>query len=287
MSPTDSVSVILVTFNSQGTIERCVRSIPRSGPELAVQVIVVDNGSTDGTLESVRQSIPDAVILQNETNLGFAAACNQGAESATGEWLFFLNPDVVLDTDSLNTLITTMKRMQRVGLASMRLRFPDGSFQANCRNFPTVTNLLFSRGSVMGRLLWSRLDPKATTYTLADFPDVTAVPAVSATAAAINRELFRSMHRFDSRYFMYMEDTDLCYRLHLHKHQNLFVPRAGAIHEWGKGAEGGKITRAWHHHQSVLKYFLKFQPTGFALIVLPAILIVNFLVVCLLPQRRK
>ncbi len=287
MSPTDSVSVILVTFNSQGAIERCLRSIPQSAPGLAVQVVVVDNGSTDGTLESVGQSIPDAVILQNRTNLGFAAACNQGAASATGEWLFFLNPDVVLDAGSLTTLITHMRTTRRVGLATMRLRFPDGSFQANCRNFPTVTNLLFSRGSVMGRLLWSRLDPKATAYTLPDLADVTAVPAVSATAAAINRELFHSMHRFDSRYFMYMEDTDLSYRLHLHKHQNLFVPQAGAIHEWGKGAEGGKIARAWHHHQSVLKYFLKFQATGFALIVLPAILMVNFLLVCLLPQRRK
>ncbi len=85
------------------------------------------------------------------------------------------------------------------------------------------------------------------------------------------------MQRFDSRFFMYMEDTDLSYRLHLHKHQNLFVPQAGAIHEWGKGAEGGKIARAWHHHQSVWKYFLKhFQANGFSLIVLPAILIGQF-----------
>jgi GT2 family glycosyltransferase len=254
---------------------------------MIVEVIVVDNGSVDGTLTTIERAFPRAIVVGSDRNLGFAAACNLGATKATGEWLFFLNPDVELHIGSLASLIATMKRMQKVGFATMRLQFPDGSFQANCRNFPTVTNLLLSRGSVMGRLVWSRLDPHTTVYTLPDYPDVTVVPAVSATAAAIRRDLFMNMQGFDTRYFLYMEDTDLSYRLHLHRHQNLFVPQAGAVHGWEKGAGGGKVARAWHHHQSVLKYFLKFQATGFALIVLPAILMLNFFVVCLLPQRRK
>lgn len=287
MSQVDSISIIIVTYNSQETIEACLGSIATSAPGLTTELIIVDNGSTDGTLDIVRQVDSSAVVVRNEQNLGFATACNQGAAKASGEWLFFLNPDVELDNGSIATLLATMRRMPPVGLATLRLRFPDGTFQANCRNFPTVTNLLFSRGSVMGRLLWSRVDPHATVYTLPDHPDVTAVPAVSATAAAINRDLFHALQGFDTRYFMYMEDTDLSYRLHLYKHRNLFVPQAGAVHGWGQGAAGGKIFRAWQHHQSVWKYFLKFQATGFALIVLPAILMLNFFLVCLLPQRRK
>ncbi len=287
MAQSDSLSVIIVTCNSEATIVACLQSIGPAAPGLSYEIIIVDNGSTDQTLALVAQTAPTATIIRHQTNLGFAAACNAGAAKATGGFLFFLNPDVVLDVGSLTALLSAMNRYQKVGLATMRLRFADGSFQANCRNYPTVTNLLFSRGSVMGRLLWEKISPKATVYTLPDYPEVTVVPAVSATAMAVRSELFRIMRGFDPRFFLYMEDTDLSYRAHLHRHQNLFVSEAGASHGWGRGSGGGKVFRAWHHHQSVWRYFLKHQATGFALIVLPAILLVNFFLVSLLPERRK
>lgn len=287
MAESDSLSIIIVTFNSAGTIAGCLRSIPFAAPGLSPEIIVVDNGSADSTLEMVAKSCPSAVIIRNESNTGFAAGCNVGALQARGKILFFLNPDCLLDSNSLTELLAAMYRYKNIGLATMRLRNPDGTFQANCRNFPTVTNLLFSRGSVIGRLLWERLDGKATVYTLPDYSDVTIVPAVSATAMAMPRALFRVIHGFDPNFFLYMEDTDLSYRAYLLKSQNIFVPQAGAVHGWGSGAEGGKVFRAWHHHQSVWRYFLKHQPTGFALIILPAILMLNFLLVCLLPGRKK
>ncbi len=287
MAEPDSLSIIIVTFNSAGPLIECLRSLPDAAPEITQEIIIVDNGSTDEIAAVVAKVCPEAALIQLEKNRGFAAACNVGASKARGEWLLFLNPDCVLDPGSVRRLIAAMRRYSNVGLATMRLRNPDRSFQANCRNFPTVTNLLFSRGSVMGRLVWEKLSSKATVYTLPDYSDVTIVPAVSATAMGVSRRLFQALKGFDERFFLYMEDTDLSYRAYLHKRQNIFVPEAGAVHGWGSGAEGGKVFRAWHHHQSVWKYFLKHQPTGFALIILPAILMVNFLLVCLLPGRKR
>ncbi|MBK7143173.1 MAG: glycosyltransferase family 2 protein [bacterium] len=286
MAESDSLSIIIVSYNSALPLIECLRSLPEAAPEIIQEIIIVDNGSTDEISTVVAKICPEAKLIKLEKNRGFAAGCNAGAAKARGTWLLFLNPDCILDPGSVRRLIAAMRQYRNVGLATMRLRNPDRSFQANCRNFPTVNNLLFSRGSVMGRLVWEKLSKKATVYTLPDYTDVTIVPAVSATAMGISRRLFQALKGFDERYFLYMEDTDLSYRVHLHKHQNIFVPQAGAVHGWGRGSTGGKIFRAWHHHQSVWKYFLKFQATGFALIILPAILMLNFLLVCLLPDKR-
>lgn len=248
---------------------------------------MADNASVDGSPEEALRCLPGATVIRNEKNLGFAAACNRGASVAAGEWLFFVNPDVRLDVDSMPELLAAIRPYERAGLATMRLRFPDDTFQANCRNFPTISNLLFSRGSLLGRLLWRSVKPETSVYTLPDFPEVTAVQAVSGTAVVIRRDLFLRAGGFDERYFMFMEDTDLSYRLHLHGYSNLFVPQAGAVHGWGRGSSGGQVWRQWQHHQSVWKYFLKYQPTGFALLLLPGILFINFLLVALLPQKRK
>lgn len=281
------VSVIIVTHNSLPALTQCLRSLPPAMGGLVWHLVVVDNASTDGSAEEACNRVPPATIIRNAKNRGFGAACNQGARVATGEWLLFLNPDVQLDVGSIPRLIEAAKPYERAGLATMRLRFPDASFQANCRNFPTIANILFSRGSLLGRLLWRRFKPAASVYTLPDYQEVTPVQAVSGTAVAIRRELFLQAGGFDERYFMFMEDTDLSNRLHLHGYSNLFVPQAGAVHGWGEGSRSGHLVRAWYHHQSVWKYFLKYQPTGFALLLLPGILFINFLLVAILPQRRK
>ncbi len=113
------------------------------------------------------------------------------------------------------------------------------------------------------------------------------MPAVSATAVVIKRELFDRLGGFDTRFFMYMEDTDLSLRLGQNGHENLFVPEAGGVHYWGEGSRAGRVTRAVRHHGSVYKYFLKHVPNGFSTVLLPALLAVNlFFVVLTAPFRR-
>lgn len=248
---------------------------------MAYELILVDNDSSDAGPNKVRERFPESKLITNPTNRGFAAACNLGAGEADGEYLLFLNPDVQLDSGALETLIETARDTDRAGLVSGRLRNPDGSFQPSCRQFPTPGNMIFSRGSAWSR--WFGAGGTSPRYTLSDATETTSVPAVAAAMVVINRALFLSLHGFDERFFMYMEDTDLSYRLHLADYQNLFVPEAGGVHRWGCGSTAGRIRRLGYHHQSVWKYFLKHFPNGFSVLLLPLLLTVNFCLKALFP----
>jgi GT2 family glycosyltransferase len=208
-----------------------------------------------------------------EGNRGFAAACNEGARAANGKFLLFVNPDACLDRGSVESLMTVLESHPRIGVVGGRLRFPDGTFQHSCRRFPTVSNILFSRGSILSGIFGG------SAYTLGDFEEPTEVPAMGANVMMIRRDLFLRMRGFDERYFMYMEDTDLCRRLFRRGFRNVFVPAAGAVHLWAGGSDAGRIRRAYLHHTAVWKYFMKHLPNLFSVVILPIFLLIHLLLV--------
>ncbi len=269
---TDIVSVIVVTCNSLPSLDGCLAGLLRAVAAIDHELLVVDNNSTEDPSPLVRSHFPDARVQVLKKNVGFATACNRGARAAKGMFLLFLNPDVVLDSGAVSSLLAALKSYHKPGAVAGRMRYPDGGFQPTCRRLPTIGNIVFSRGSVL-----SRLFGRNTLYTLPDYEETTPVPAVAATVMLIRRSLFMLMKGFDQRFLMYMEDTDLCKRLSTLGYVNLFVPTAGAVHDWGRGSDAGRTRRSWLHHNSMWKYFLKHLPNGFSLLVLPLILTVNFL----------
>ncbi len=276
------VSIIIVTCNSMPAIDDSLASLKSVVAESDCELIVIDNASTDGSVECVKRHFPKATIIEPGRNLGFAAACNYGARAAKGEYLLFHNPDLQIDRGTIDRLLEVYGAEEKVGVVAGRMRFPDGSFQANCRNFPTIGNLIFSRGSAISRFVG-----RAGTYTLPDYNDMTEIPAVAGTLMMISKKLFVRQEGFDERYFMYMEDTDICLRLHRSGYRNFFVPRAGGVHLWGKGSRGGKVKRLYYHHISVWKYFVKHFPNPVSFLILPVILIVNFILAAIVPERPE
>jgi len=274
------VSIVIVTYNSLPELEKCLAYLKKIS-DILYQLVLVDNNSRDDSVKVAGEYFPQATIIENKKNIGFASACNIGAQKSDGEYLLFCNPDLRLDKDSLSPLLEVYKEKKQIGVLSGRMRFPDGSFQPTCRNFPTVKNILFSRGSV-----WSRLEKKNNLYTLPDYEKVTEVPAVAGTLMMIKRDLFFEIGGFDERFFMYLEDTDLCLRLHRKGYKNYFVPDAGGVHLWGKGSQAGKIRRNWYHHYSLWKYFIKYFPRPFTFFILPIMLMVNFVLKLLFPFKE-
>ncbi|MDH4157172.1 MAG: glycosyltransferase family 2 protein [candidate division Zixibacteria bacterium] len=270
----DSVSIIIVTHNSLPLLRDCLDHLKAATPDLDCEVVVVDNDSSDHSASVARHVFGDAVVLANNRNLGFAVACNQGAAAASGEYLLFLNPDLLIDSDAIRMLKAAITSTEKAGAVTGRLRFPDGVFQPNCRHFPTVSNLLFSRGSVFSRLL-----RRTSFYTLEDCAQARRVPAVAGTMLMVRSELFRALDGFDERFFMYMEDTDLCYRIDRAGYANYYVPDAGAVHLWAQGSRAGRVRRNRMHHLSVWKYFRKHRAGALSTYVLPIILPVNFILV--------
>ncbi len=276
------VSIIIVTHNSLPVIETCLKHVQVAAEKIRHEIIVVDNDSSDNTPSFVKNFCPQAKLHLNRQNKGFASACNTGAELAESALLLFLNPDLFLDQPAIAELLNSHSRSDRVGAVVGRLRFPDGKFQPTCRQLPTMSNVLFSRRGVFG--LFSKANSR---YTLPDYDEITSVPAAAGTLMMISRELFKRIGRFDERFFMYMEDTDLCKRLIMAGFKNYFVPSAGGVHDWGEGSKAGAVRRSFYHHLSVYKYFNKHRQDLAARFVLPLPLLVNFILVNLFAMIRK
>lgn len=276
------VSVIIVTFNSLPSLKDSLVSLKNSDISENLEIIIVDNNSTDRSIEIAREIFADCKIIQNNRNIGFAAACNKGAKEANGEYLLFFNPDLEIDKDAISILVDRYEKLEKAGALAGRMRFPDNSFQPTCRKFPTYKNIFFSRGSVLGRIFKSDIE-----YTLPDYESDTEVEAVAGTFLLVSKTVFERVKMFDETFFMYMEDTDLSYKLNQAGYKNYFIPQAGGVHLWGKGSSGGKAIRSYYHHRSVWKYFLKYFPNAFSLLILPLILLVNFLLGLLIPAGNK
>jgi N-acetylglucosaminyl-diphospho-decaprenol L-rhamnosyltransferase len=266
------ISVVIVTHNSERHLTSCISHLSLALSDSDYEVIVVDNASARPPTEVDLLPLTRVMLVHNRTNTGFAAAANTGAAMATKDVLLFLNPDVLLDSDAIHNLCDALAKCPTSGAIGARLRYPDGSFQPTCRRLPTAANILFSRGSVLGRLT-----RRTVVYTLGDADTTTEVPAVAGTVLMIRRSVFEQTHGFDERFFMYMEDTDLCARLIQSGRVNLFVPEAGGVHHWGGGSTTGTLVRNWYHHRSVFNYFLKHHPNGFTIVLLPLLLSINLL----------
>jgi len=273
VNASNKISIIIVTYNSLPALRICLSHLKPAVRRIDCELIIVDNNSSDHSPSVAKNLWPDTKVIMNRINAGFAAACNIGAKEAHGTFLMFINPDVFVDIHAVESLLEFMDKKEKIGAVGGRMRFPDGTFQPTCRNLPTLQNMIFSRGSFLWRILRS-----SHAYTWPDFAAPTEVPAVAGTLLMIRKDVFEKVGRFDSGYFMFMEDTDICKRLSMLGFTNLFLPTAGAVHEWGKGSSVGSLKRNWHHHRSVQKYFMKHRRGWSTYIVLPIMLFVNFVV---------
>ncbi len=276
------VSVIIVTHNSELHLRDSLEHLRDALQGIDHELIIVDNASIQDPGIAVRSVFPEAELIAFERNLGFAAAANVGARKAGGKHLLFLNPDVLIDAGSVSYMDSFLAAQPRVGAVGGRLRWPDGAFQPTCRKLPTIYNILFSRGSVLARLA-----PENEIYTLGDYDSPTQVPASAATMLMIRRDLFHRMNGFDERFFMYMEDTDLCARLGRRNYVNVFLPLAGGVHHWGRGSTAGRVIRLWRHHNSLWLYFRKHLPNLFSFLILPVFLSLNFALAVVFGKRRS
>lgn len=277
-APAAGLSVILVTYNSAAHLAASLASIHGACDSLPWECIVVDNASNDFSVALVHELLPAATVIENSKNRGFAFAANQGASHSHHEWLFFLNPDLILDEQALSQLITFANSKPDGALFVPRLRLSDGSFHPTCREFPTLGNLLGARGSIL-RFIFSR---GSQSYTVGDSPSPQVVPAVAGTGVLISRRIFESLGGFDERYFLYMEDTDLSRRSAIAGYTNWFVPQAGGVHYWQEGSRESDWRREWRHHVALIHYFQKHQPGIVSSLFLPLLILVHFLIAALL-----
>jgi len=247
------LSVIIVNHRAEAVIPECLKAIAQSDVSLAIETIVIDNPPSHESLSDTSNNNLNIKRIPSEKRLGFAAACNLGARNASGDFFLFLNPDVIPDSSAIRILYRYLTAATEEKIVTGRLIDSDGNFQASCRRLPTLKNLFHSRGSIL-----SRLSKKSTEgYTLPDYPEATRVEAAAAAMMMMSRETFGRLGGFDDTFFMYMEDTDLCYRAGQTGVEVIYIPDARGTHYWGYSTRHYRFRRIIWHHRSLWRYFMK------------------------------
>jgi N-acetylglucosaminyl-diphospho-decaprenol L-rhamnosyltransferase len=228
------VSVIVVTYNAGQWVERCLRAVREIPTSLSIELIVVDNASTDFTEAQLRRwAGPEAVVRLLDTNVGFGRACNLAARLSTGRDLLLLNPDAIISQGAFEALVAMRDSRPSIGIVGGRVTAPSGELdRGSCWGFQTTWSLLcFASGlsTVLPRS--SVLNPEGLGSWDRDTPR--RVDIVTGCLLLVSRSLWERLAGFDPDFFMYGEDADLCRRaLHL-GFESWVTPDAHATHALG------------------------------------------------------
>jgi len=279
------LSVIIVNFNAGDYLRSSIQSVlSQDLDDLAVEIVVVDNGSADGSLDRLRTEIGDAsdlrIIGLNE-NVGFARACNVGLQVARGDLLLFLNPDCRMLPGAISALREALVDDEDAGMAGARLINPDGSEQRGARrNIPNPW-MIFCEVLQLHRLMANH--PRFRSFNLhADaLPDrATQVQAVSGACMMVKRDAIDMVGQFDGDYFLHFEDLDWCLRFNQAKCIVLFVPDAQVEHTRGVCSLSTPVRVSYEKHRSLIrflrKHFTAYYPSSFMALV-SALVTIRFL----------
>ncbi len=253
--PPVDLSVCLVSWNVWADLRACLLSLSETRG-LHLQIIVVDNASTDGTVTQLRREFPTVELVVNAENRGFAAASNQALAVATGRYLLLLNPDTVVPPRGLEELVDFADGHPQAGVVGPQLRYPDGRLQYSARHFPTIAAAVF-RNTPLGRLFPHARAVQA--YLMADWDhdEVREVDWVSGAAMLIRREAYEQIGPLDERFYWGSEDVDYCWRAHKAGWQVLYTPTPRIIHAVGRSSDQAVRRTIVNTHRSMYRLYCK------------------------------
>lgn len=219
------VSIVILTWNSRDLLESCLAALPAATERLATEVIVIDNGSRDGTDELLRRR-SDVTTITNPANRGVAPARNQGLRTARGEFVVLLDVDTEPAPGSFTHLVARLRSAPEVGLVGPKLVDPDGNLQYSCRRFPTLVDKVCRRlPDGIGRALIADVELRGW-----DHADLRRVDYVIGACQMIRRTALDEVGLLDERIFYGPEDVDLCLRMQRAGWQVEYVPAAVVMH---------------------------------------------------------
>ena len=256
-----TIAAIIVNYNAGETLRHCVSALLNS--TAAATLTVVDNASTDQSAESLQSFYgkhQNVNFVFNSTNMGFAPAVNSVARGLKADWILILNPDCILEPESLDRLKAALLADPRAGLAGPAVRDEDGQLQrATMRRFPGPWKSLMSASGLWRLGKWFpvfhgiEVDPS----------EMSAAPqtcdAVSGACMLVRRSAFEAVGYLDEGYAMHCEDLDLMYRLKDQGWHCLYVPQAGSVHQQGLSSLSRPSWVHFQKHRGMARFFKKFQ----------------------------
>lgn len=274
------LSICIVTLNASDFLRNCLDSIgkqsehldwadlsdpaqasepgPSAGEKLSYELIIVDNGSTDGTVGMLGEEFPAVKLITNEKNNGFARPINQAIRLSQGRYMLVLNPDTIVLPGALNTLVRYMDEHPEVGICGPKVLNRDGSLQKACRrgvsrpwaafSYFSGLSTLFPHSKLFGGYLLNYLDED----------QIHEVDGVSGSCMLIRRQVTQQVGVFDERFFAYQEDADYCFHVKEAGWKIVYLPTAQVVHFGGQGGSRVQPYRSiFEWHRSYYLYYRK------------------------------
>ena len=252
---TPRASIVVVTYQCREAALACLESVYRDTQRVTFEVVVVDNGSTDGTVEAIGERFPDVRLVALERNVGFAAGVNAGAKTTVGDYLILLNPDTVATGDAVSNIVRFAEANPEYGLYGGRTLDPDGTpHPGSCWGKPTVWSLFcFATGLSKAFRRSPIFDPESLGRWERD--TVREVDIVTGCLLLVRRSLWEQLGGFDERFFMYGEDADLALRVQAAGLRNVVTPDAVVLHEIGvsSSSRGDKLQLLFRGKATLLR----------------------------------
>ena len=250
------LSIIIVNYNVRLYLEQCLDSVRKSAQGLDVEIIVVDNNSSDGSVEYLRQRFPEATFIENQVNSGFAKANNQGIRMATGRYVMLLNPDTVVTETTLSDCLQFMETHADAGALGVKMLKCDGTFAYESRRGIPTPFVAFCKMSGLGSLF-----PKSRTFgryymRYLDINAAERIDIISGACMFIRRSALDKSGLLDEDFFMYGEDIDLSYRLLKGGWENWYLPLP-ITHYKGKSTRKSEFRYVHVFYQAMLIFFRK------------------------------
>jgi len=261
------LSIVIVNWNTKDLLPQCLKSFDQASDRLKMEVFVVDNGSVDRSVELVREKFPEVIVIQNPMNLGFAKANNQAMKRSKGKYILLLNPDTQVKEGAVENLTHFMDAHPEVGIAGAKLLNSDGSKQNSIANFPSLATELLNKSF----LRW--FFPKTFLGKERNISEPIEVDSIIGACMMVRREAMEQVGLLDEDYFLFLEETDWCYRMKKAGWKVYHVPQAEVYHFQGKSAEKDKKRAKVEYYRSRYQYFKKHKGNVQWLVLLIGLLI--------------
>lgn len=251
------LSIILVNWKTRDITRDALVSIYKETKGIDFEIIVIDNNSQDGSVEMIKQDFPQAILVENKDNLGFGKANNQALKIAKGDYLMFLNTDILVLDGAINKLVEYLDKNSDVIMVGPRLLNKDLTFQHACRrSLPNPTNSFFHLFGLAKIFKNSKVINSYKKYNID--PEITGpTEALSGAAMMFRRQVYIEVGGFDEMFFMYGEDLDFCKRIIDRGWQTVYVSYAKIIHFGGQSSGQRKVKSLINFYQAMWIYYRK------------------------------
>jgi GT2 family glycosyltransferase len=250
------LSIIVVNWNTRELTARCLNAVESTVKKISYEIIVVDNNSSDGSQDMVREQFPNVKLIANTENGGFAKANNQGIQISQGRYVLLLNSDAFVLENTLDMMVAFMDAHPEAGMAGCKLLYENGSLQASCATFPTLAtefyiavglDKLFSKSKIFGKYLMTDWD----------YSTMREVDVIMGAFMMVRKSGIDQVGVMDESFFMYSEEVDWCYRFKAAGWKILFTPEVECTHIWGGSSRAVKVETLIRLYRARVQFFRK------------------------------